>query len=509
MLREVEKTKSFQWLLLVSVFVVATCGLIYELVAGTLASYLLGDSVTQFSTIIGTYLFAMGIGSYLSRFIKDDLFTWFINVELLVGMVGGFSAGILFILFEQVIYFRVILYTLVILTGTLVGLELPLLMRILKDKVEFNDLVSRIFTFDYIGALFASLLFPLILIPYMGLLRTSFFFGFLNVVIAMIVAARFRGDVRRYAGFKWSAIVCLILLGAGFLLSEKLTQLSESLTYPDKIVYTKSSPYQRIVITRGANDWRLFLNGNLQFSSMDEYRYHEALIHPGLSRVHEPRNVLVLGGGDGMAVREILKYPSVEKITLVDLDQAITGMFRSNEALRKLNQESLLSPKVKVINDDAFVWIRNHRGEQFDFITIDFPDPSNYSLGKLYTKTFYTELSKVLAPSGSMVIQSTSPFVARKSFWIINETLKRSGFLTQPYHCYVPSFGEWGFVLASKSEIQAPYHFPSGLRFIDQATSQQMCVFPPDMAATESVYNTLNNQVLVNTFEKEWAEFTR
>jgi spermidine synthase len=284
-----DKAGSFQWLLLISVFIVATCGLIYELVAGTLASYLLGDSVTQFSTIIGTYLFAMGIGSYLSRFLKNNLLSWFITIELLVGMVGGFSAGILFILFEQVVYFRVILYSLVVATGTLVGLELPLLMRILKDRVEFSDLVSKIFTFDYIGALFASLLFPLILIPYLGLLRTSFFFGFLNVVVAWIVAYRLKPDIKGYQALKWSAIFCLVLLSSGFVLSDKLTAFAESLTYPDKIVYTKTSPYQRIVITRSPIDWRLFLNGNLQFSSADEYRYHESLIHPALSQIREPK----------------------------------------------------------------------------------------------------------------------------------------------------------------------------------------------------------------------------
>ncbi|MBL0742033.1 polyamine aminopropyltransferase [Chryseolinea lacunae] len=499
---------SFEWLLLISVFVVATCGLIYELVAGTLASYLLGDSVTQFSTIIGTYLFAMGIGSYLSKFLRSNLLSWFITIELLVGMVGGFSAGVLFILFEQVVYFRVILYALVVLTGTLVGLELPLLMRILKDRIEFSDLVSRIFTFDYIGALFASLLFPLIFIPYLGLLRTSFFFGFLNVSVAWVVAYRFKEDIRAYPRLKWSSIICLLLLATGFIFSEKLTALSETLTYPDKIVYAKSSPYQRIVLTRGVNDWRLFLNGNLQFSSLDEYRYHEALIHPGMSRLKNPENILVLGGGDGMAVREILKYPSVKKITLVDLDPSVTTLFRSNATLQKLNEHSLSSAKVSVINQDAFVWIRGQE-KLFDFITIDFPDPSNYSLGKLYTTSFYRELHRILAPGGCLVIQSTSPFVARKSFWIIDATLHKAGFDTQPYHCYVPSFGEWGFVLAFEKQPEETYHFPNGLKFVNEASVAQLYNFPPDMSAVESAYNTLNNQVLVNTFEKEWADYTR
>ncbi len=502
------KASSFQWLLLISVFVVATCGLIYELVAGTLASYLLGDSVTQFSTIIGTYLFAMGIGSYFSKFLKSNLLSWFITVELLVGLVGGFSAGILFILFEQVFYFRIILYGLVVLTGTLVGLELPLLMRILKDRLEFSDLVSRIFTFDYIGALFASLLFPLVLIPYLGLLRTSFFFGLLNVIVAWIVAYKFQSDIPRYGRLKWMSVLCLILLGAGFIFSEKLTAFSESLTYPDKIVYAKSSPYQRIILTRNALDWRLFLNGNLQFSSLDEYRYHEALIHPGLSQLNQPKNILVLGGGDGMAIREILKYPSVKKITLVDLDRTITDLFRENTSLKQLNNQSLTSSKVNVINQDAFVWIRSQT-ETFDFIVVDFPDPSNYSLGKLYTASFYRELNKILSPKGCIVIQSTSPYVAKKSFWIVDETLAFAGFKTVPYHCYVPSFGEWGFVLGYKEQFNSAHTLPEGLKFVNDATIEQMKTFPPDMKVESSPHNTLNNQVLVNTFEKEWAEYTR
>src|SRR6476469_6011817 len=163
-------------LLLVSVFAIATCGLIYELIAGTLASYLLGDSVTQFSTIIGAYLFAMGIGSFLSRFILRNEISMFIRVEMLVGLVGGCSAALLFVLFAQVNSFRVLLYAIVTIIGILVGLEIPLLLRILKDRLEFRDLVSQVFTFDYIGALLASLLFPLVLVPHLGLMRSGFLF---------------------------------------------------------------------------------------------------------------------------------------------------------------------------------------------------------------------------------------------------------------------------------------------------------------------------------------------
>jgi len=505
---EGKKAHAFQLLLLISVFIVATCGLIYELIAGTLASYLLGDSVTQFSTIIGTYLFAMGIGSWLSKFITKNLLAWFIGVEILVGVVGGFSASMLFVLFEQVVYFRVLLYALVVCTGTLVGLELPLLIRILKDRIEFAELVSRIFTFDYIGALFASLLFPLIFIPYFGLLRTAFFFGFLNVGIALLMTFRFKEEIKSFLHLRTASILSMLALAIGFIFSDALTSFAESLTYPDKIVYARSSAYQRIVLTHGGYDWKLFLNGNLQFSSADEYRYHEALVHPGLSRLSQRKRVLILGGGDGMAVREILRYPDVEQIVLVDLDKSVTEMFRSNEGLMQLNGHAFQSNKVSVVNEDAFIWIRNNR-EPFDFIVVDFPDPSNYSLGKLYTTTFYRELYHHLADEGALVIQSTSPFVARKSFWIIDSTLKEVGFETQPYHCFVPSFGEWGFNLATKKALREKSALPQNLKFLSQETMHQLFVFPPDMSFVPSPFNTLNNQVLVNTFEKEWAAYLK
>ena len=502
------KSRSFEILLLLSVFVVATCGLIYELVAGTLASYLLGDPVTQFSTIIGTYLFAMGVGSWFSKFLKGNLLSWFVRIEILVGLVGGCSAAVLFLLFEQVTYFRIILYAQVLLTGILVGLELPLLMRILKDRLEFTELVSRIFTFDYIGALFASLLFPLLFIPYLGLLRTSFFFGLLNVVVALVVLYRFREEITGRKVLMAGAWACLLLMLAGVIASEKLTSFSESLTYNDAIIYAKSSPYQRIVLTRNRNDLRLYLNGNLQFSSVDEYRYHEALIHPGMSRVSNPEHILILGGGDGLAAREILKYNSVKSIDLVDLDKAVTELFKSNEALAQLNSQALNNPTVSIHNEDAFQWIRQQR-QPFDFITVDFPDPSNYSLGKLYTLSFYRELYQKLSDNGALVIQATSPYVAKESFWIINQILRSAGFNTIPYHCHVPSFGEWGYILAFKTSLASPQPYPEGLKFLSTNAWDALTEFPLDMLVAKSPFNTLNNQVLVNTFEREWAAYTK
>lgn len=497
-----------QLLLLLAVFVIATCGLIYELVAGTLASYLLGDSVTQFSTIIGVYLSAMGIGSFLSRYFTRNLLYWFIQIELLVGLIGGCSAMLLFVIFPLASSFRIVLYTLVFLTGTGVGLEIPLLMRILKDKVEFKELVSRVFTFDYIGALLASLLFPLLLVPYLGLMRTSLFFGMLNIGVGIFLAFKFKREVKQAASLKVIGALLLLVELVSFVLSDRIMNYSETLTYNDHIIYSTQSHYQRIVLTRNKKEMRLFLNGNLQFSSRDEYRYHEALVHPGLQWVNNPKKVLVLGGGDGLAIREILRYPSIESISLVDLDEVMTKMFTTNGLLVSLNQQSLLHPKVKITNSDAFVWLRNNK-QQFDFIVVDFPDPSNFSIGKLYSNAFYKLLYTALSDKGVAVVQSTSPYVAPRSFWCIDETIRSVGFHTAPYHNLVPSFGEWGYILAMKdSSFQVPATYPEGLRFINPATARQMFVFPQDMRTNKTLaVNKLNNQVLVDYFEKEWDNY--
>jgi spermidine synthase len=497
-----------QWLLLLAVFVIATCGLIYELVAGTLASYLLGDSIMQFSTIIGVYLFSMGVGSYLSKYFNTSLLAWFIKIELLVGAIGGFSAALLFVVFPLAGSFRIILYALVFVTGVLVGLEIPLLMRILKDKIEFKDLVSRIFTFDYIGALLASLLFPLLLVPHLGLIRTSLFFGILNIGVGWYLIHFFKKELKGTATLKTAAFFLLASELACFVFSERIMSYSETLTYEDNIVYSKSSPYQRIVLTRNKRELRLFLNGNLQFSSADEYRYHEALVHPALSSIPHLSSVLVLGGGDGLAVREILKYPSVSKITLVDLDAAMTNLFKTQKVLTGLNENALQNSKVSIINADAFTWLRNNRAI-FDAIVIDFPDPSSFSIGKLYSTTFYGLLKKSLATDGIAVVQSTSPFAAPRSFWCVNKTLQSAGLQTIAYHNYVPSFGEWGYILAMHTKPQSPFAaLPGGLHFLNVHTLQQMLVFPEDMKAHQPVAaNRLNNQVLVDYFEEEWDRY--
>ncbi len=495
--------------LLLSVFVIASCGLAYELIAATLASYLLGDSVTQFSTVIGSYLFAMGVGSWLSRYVGEQLIQRFIQVELLVGVLGGFSAALLFFSFTwSPAPFQLLLYLVVFTVGVLVGLEIPLVMRILKRDLVFREVVSQVLTFDYLGALAVSILFPILLVPHLGLIRSALLFGVLNVAVALWAWWLFREQLPNAGWLRAQGGVALLSLLTAFAAAGKLTALAESQLYSDDIVYTESTPYQRIVLTRWKDDLRLHLNNNLQFSSRDEYRYHEALVHPGLATLPSARRVLVLGGGDGLAVREILKYPQVDSVLVVDLDPAMTRLFASAPPLRRLNQDALNSPRVRVINADALQWLEEN-DESFDFVVVDFPDPSNFSLGKLYSASFYRLLDRHLAANGLAVIQSTSPLYARRSFWCIVTTLESVGLLATPYHALVPSFGEWGFVIAGRRPYRPPQSYDVDTRFLTRETTPALFVFPRDMERVDAEVNRLNNQVLVRYFEQEWRQVIR
>jgi spermidine synthase len=494
--------------LFISVFLIAACGLIYELIAGTLASYLLGDSVLQFSTVIGAYLFAMGIGSYLSRFIHRGLVGQFIYIELMVGVVGGFSSSVLFLAFAYTQGFRFVLYAVVIVVGILVGLEIPLLMRILKERFQFSELVAHVLTFDYLGALGASLLFPIVLVPKLGLVRSAILFGVVNVAVALWSTWLFREQLGAPRMLRAACVAVLALLGAGMVFADQISSAADNSLYADEVIFARNTRYQRIVLTKWKDDLRLFLSSHLQFSSRDEYRYHEALVHPGLAALPGARRVLVLGGGDGLAVRELLKYPTVQSITLVDLDPDMTRLFTTHPLLSQLNGKSFSNPRVHVLNYDAFAWLDTNR-EMFDFAVVDFPDPTNYSLGKLYTTAFYRLLAKHLSVGGTFVVQSTSPLFARQSYWCVANTIENAGLRVYPYHVYVPSFGEWGFVLAGHERYEPPTSLPSGLRFLTTANVPEMFHFPVDMERVPAEANRLNDQVLVRYYEHEWKEIAR
>ena len=320
---------------------------------------------------------------------------------------------------------------------------------------------------------------------------------------------RSRAELANAGGRVLRASGVLFALLLGFVAADRLVVWGERGLFGDDVIFSTSTPYQRLVITRWKDDLRLYINGNLQFSSRDEYRYHEALVHPAMEALPWARSVLILGGGDGLAAREVLRYPQVERVTLVDLDPAMTTAFASRDELIALNRGALRDPRVTVVNADAAVWLQN-TDQVFDAAIIDFPDPSSFALGKLYSVAFYSMLKKHIAANGFIAIQSTSPFFAPHAYWTVDATLRESGFKTAPYHVYVPSFGEWGFMLASPQRAFTPpqsYRLP--MRYLNAETTREMFAFPPDMPRLDMPPNRLNTQSLVNEFEKDWRQVIR
>lgn len=499
------RTADLGRVLFLSAFLIATCGLVYELVAGALASYLLGDSITWFSLVIGAYLSAMGIGSWLSKYVSGNLVARFVEIEIAIALVGGFEAPVLFAGFTYTPAFRAVLFVMVGLVGMCVGLELPLLIRILEARTTLRELVARVFFLDYIGALAASLLFPLFLVPQLGLLRTSLCVGLINATVALWTTFVFDAPPAVLTRLRGMAGATVVALCVGLSLAGEAEQRMEADLFADPVVYSLQTPYQRIVVTHAETDTRLFIDGALQFSSVDEYRYHEALVHPAMAAGRHDR-VLVLGGGDGLAVREILKWnPTV--VDLVDLDPAMTTIFRDRPELARLNDSALTDPRVRIHNADAFTWVREAR-DTWDVAIIDFPDPNNFGLGKLYTRQMYQGVRLRLSPEGWIGVQATSPFFSPSAWSCILATLADSGLDVHPYHAYVPAFGEWGFVLAGRGDPSFA-RLPDGLRFLDVLTLKGMFNFPPDLAPHPAPVNRLDNQALVQLYEEDWRALGR
>ena len=488
------------------VFLISACGLGYQLIAGSVSSYLLGDSVTQFSLTIGLYLAALGLGSFLTRYLDRALVDRFVRIELAVAVAGGFSALAIQFAFPSETWFRPVLYTNIVVVGTLVGIEIPLLIRILKDQLEFKDLLARVLAFDYVGALFVALLFPLVLVPRMGLVRSALALGVLNAAVALFSVALFREQLVRPAIRRLECIVVLSVLIIGLSFANRLTLLSEHEFYANEIVFAKNSPYQRVVVTRSSRDFQLFLNNALQFSSGDEYRYHEALVHPAMDAAHHPARVLVLGGGDGLAVREVLRHPEVERVELVDLDPAVTDLGAQYPPLVELNEGSLLDERVTVTNADAMAWLDEPGHGLWDVVIVDFPDPFSFSIGKLYTVTFYERLMRHVTPDGAVAVQSSNPRVAPRSYWCIARTMEEAGWSVRPYRAGVPSFGEWGFLLAARREFELPATVPETCRFLSAEFLPNLFNLPKDVMLAEGdevEINRLNTQSLVRYYERE------
>ena len=508
--------------LLLAVFVAAISGIVNELLLGTAASFLLGDSIREWSLTIGTFLAAMGAGSFASRWVRGALLRALLGTELVAALLGGFGPLVFFgayALNEDLA--TPTFYLVVAGVGFVVGLEVPLLTRALHDYGGLRETLASVFGLDYGGALVASLAYPFVLYPALGVVRTAMVAGLFNLSGALLILYAFsRREGRLHRAGLASVLVTLALVLGGLAVSASLTQeIDRRLFAPEELVYVERTHYQHLALTRGrGGETRLYLNGHLQFASHDEARYHEALVHvPWAIRTLQASQdegvdstglrVLVLGGGDGLATRELLTHDPAA-LTLVDLDPAVTELAQTHPLLRQLNQDAFADPRVEIVHDDALQWLRRASPASVDLIVVDLPDPSTPALARLYSVQFDRLLRRALAPGGVGVVQAGSPWFARDAYWSIEASLRAAGLETLPYHLHIPSFGEWGFVAFSRAPLAPPRRLVSSrsYRFLDDAVLPGLFVFPADLARVEVPAHTVMAPQLPERFLRGWRE---
>ena len=504
-----EPTRTGAFLLLAAILVAAACAIVYELLIGSTSSYFLGNSVEQYSLTIGFFLFAMGIGSWGSRVIREHLLARFIALEIWVGLLGGSAVAILYMAYTYTDHYRYVMLVLVLSIGFLIGLEVPLLTRILRGFGPLRITLSNVLSLDYMGSLAAALLFPYLLLPLLGMLHTSVVAGLVNVAVGVGVLVSFRHHLRVGDTLRLSmlAVVVVAALASLLAVSDPLLRRWESSLYDDVIVHNEQSPYQKIVLSAWHDDVRLFLNGHLQFASIDHYRYHESLVHPAMAAAASRERVLIIGGGDGLAAAEVLKYPDVRQVDLVDLDRAVTTLGRRDLRVVKLNGNSLNHPKVEVINEDGFVYLQRAH-PAYGLIILDLPDPREDALGKLYSVSCYRLCRRHLAPGGVIATQASSPYYVREAYWSVAASLEEAGFSVLPYHVWVPSFGDWGFHLASGDPIDAAkLEFTVERRFLRAEQFRRMLVFDVDTKRLPVAANRLDQPRLARYYRQGMAKW--
>ncbi|MCT1448279.1 polyamine aminopropyltransferase [Brevibacterium casei] len=487
-----------RFFVLLAVFICASCGMVYELALVALGSYLLGDTIVQASIVLAVMVFAMGIGSLATKRLTHFAAVAFALIEAALGIIGGLSVILLYLAFAFADVYTVAMVALAFVIGALIGAEIPLLMELVQRirAQRASSAVADLFAADYVGGLVGGLAFPFVLLPVFGLTRGALAVGITNTVVGiLIVLWLFRAEVRRRTQVILAGLLVLIVSGLTvvWVFTDDIEVTARQRLYRDPIVISERTDYQEIVVTEAplTGDTRLYLNGDLQFASADEYRYHESLVTPLMNG--SKRNVLVLGGGDGLAVREILKYPDVESVTLVDLDPRILELARTSERFTEFNKDSLDDPRVRTIAADAFTWLREAEHPAYDAIIADLPDPDDVATSKLYSIEFYGLIRQVMAPGARLVVQAGSPYFAPAAYWGIGEAVAEAGMTTTPYHVDVPSFGDWGYFLAAAPGdpavtttkdggpvVTMPADAPSGLKFATAEVLAASTTFPPD-----------------------------
>jgi spermidine synthase len=485
-----EQVMPTRWraVLLASVAACAACGIIYELALLTLSTSLNGGGIIATSLIVAGYIASLGAGALLVKPLLHWAAIAFVAVEALLAIVGGLSAAALYVMFSFVGGSLLMLALGTALIGALVGAEVPLLMTLLQrgrtaGATDTGRTLANLNAADYLGALIGGLAWPFVLLPHLGMIRGAAATGIINLLAAAVVSIfllRRVVSTRQLITALGALGLALALLATLLVRAQDIETTSRQRLYADPIIAFRQSAYQEIVVTRRGTDMRLYLDGGLQFSTRDEYRYTESLVYPALGA--GAHSVLVLGGGDGLAARELLRAPGVDKIEQIELDPAVIELARST--MRYANGGSLDNPRVHVVTGDAMKWLRDTTSPSFDAIIVDLPDPDTPVLGRLYSTEFYALVSRALAPGGLMVVQSGSPYSTPTAFWRTVSTITAAGYAVTPYHVYVPTFGDWGFALARRGgkapQPALPRDAPP-LRFLNPSVLDAATVFAPDV----------------------------
>lgn len=492
-----------QKILLITVIVAGLCSIVYELLVSSTATYFLGDGVKQFSILIGIYLFSMGVGVFASRFVKSRPLQVLVYVEYLLGFIGGISVPALYFLFinsssDTFQYFCVLIMFVI---GFFTGAEVPLLTYAFKDD-DIKDTLANILSLDYIGGLLATILFPFILLPFLGLFYSSLLFGIINVLLGVALNIVFLKGHKKtlIAGLSFILILITLVFYTG-----RLLQIWDEEIYKNPIVTNIQTPYQKIVVTENNNDdTRLYLNRVIQFSSKDEHRYHEMLVHVPLVHFDDPKRILILGGGENLASREALKHSSIQLIDVVDIDSAMFDLAKNDTRIRSINEGAAHDPRVRLINQDAFTFLYKNT-EKYDVIIADLPDPSNESLARLYSRQFFLLTKRNLNPNGIFVTQSGEIYFSNSVFSCIKNTVESVYKNTKIYHVYIPSFGDWGFTIASDSDLgMTKSELPEGLKYLTTRSMLNAFGMPNDIKIQNTEINTLDYPIILNYFLDDW-----
>ncbi len=511
-------TQNKSRVLKLALFATGLSGIVAEYILSTLATYFLGDSVFQWTMILSIMLFSMGLGARLSMNLDSKILEKFLIAEFLLTLLTSTAALATYFFMGFTEHIGIIIYGFSISIGLLIGMEIPLVTRINEENEELRTNIAGVLENDYYGSLVGGLFFVFVGLPYLGLTHTPFVLGSINFLVAILLFIKLKKHISRnyQIGF---AITIPILIGVITFLSynaDEIVLYGEQKRYNDKVVFSKQTRYQKITITQWKEHYWLYLNSSKQLCTFDEWLYHEPLVHPVMKLTKDPRNVLILGAGDGCAIREVLKYNNVDRITLVDIDPEMTRIGRSNEIFVKMNDSSYYDPRVTVINQDAFQFLENNN-EFYDVMILDFPDPKSIDINRVYTREFYTLCNRRLRPMGHIITQAVSPYYTTKAFRAIEKTLGASGFNTLPIHNHVYSFGEWGWIIGSKyqnSESMKTHLLELDFKDLDvqwitNESIHLMTSFGKDLIKADNVeVNTIHNPVLYRYYlDGTWARY--